>query len=114
MMFGTLALAYGFGSSERLAGAHGTAVSTTMLLTTALLYNAMRDIWRWPIVVALLVSGIFLLIDGAFFAANLLKLSNPTPWRVTLLDGRSRPAIAPLDQCSSDTRPPRARSSSRG
>jgi KUP system potassium uptake protein len=74
MMFGTLALAYGFGSSERLAGAYGTAVSTTMLLTTALLYNAMRDIWRWPIVVALLVSGLFLLIDGAFFAANLLKL----------------------------------------
>jgi KUP system potassium uptake protein len=45
-----------------------------MLLTTALLYNAMRNIWRWPILVALLVSGIFLLIDGAFFAANLLKL----------------------------------------
>jgi KUP system potassium uptake protein len=75
MMLGTLALAYGFGSSARLAGAYGTAVSTTMLLTTALLYNAMRDIWRWPIVVALLVSGIFLVIDGAFFGANLLKLS---------------------------------------
>jgi KUP system potassium uptake protein len=74
MMLGTLALTYGFGSSERLAGAYGTAVSTTMLLTTALLYNAMRDIWRWPMLVALLVSGIFLLIDGAFFAANLLKL----------------------------------------
>jgi KUP system potassium uptake protein len=74
MMLGTLALTYGFGSSERLAGAYGTAVSTTMLLTTALLYNAMRDIWRWPILVALLVSGIFMLIDGAFFAANLLKL----------------------------------------
>jgi KUP system potassium uptake protein len=74
MMLGTLALAYGFGSSERLAGAYGTAVSTTMLLTTALLYTAMRDIWRWPLLVALLVSGSFLLIDGAFFAANLLKL----------------------------------------
>jgi len=74
MMLGTLALTYGFGSSERLAGAYGTAVSTTMLLTTALLYNAMRDIWRWPMLVALLVSGIFLSVDGAFFAANLLKL----------------------------------------
>ena len=74
MMLGTLALTYGFGSSERLAGAYGTAVSTTMLLTTALLYNAMRNIWRWPMLVALLVSGVFLLIDGAFFAANLLKL----------------------------------------
>jgi KUP system potassium uptake protein len=74
MMLGTLALTYGFGSSDRLAGAYGTAVSTTMLLTTALLYNAMRDIWRWPRIAALLVSGAFLLVDIAFFAANLLKL----------------------------------------
>jgi KUP system potassium uptake protein len=74
MMLGTLALTYGFGSSDRLAAAYGTAVSTTMLLTTALLYNAMRDVWRWPAPVALLVSGAFLLVDLAFFAANLLKL----------------------------------------
>jgi KUP system potassium uptake protein len=74
MMLGTLALTYGFGSSERLAGAYGVAVSTTMLLTTALLYNAMRDIWRWPMLVALLLSGLFLSVDGAFFAANLLKV----------------------------------------
>jgi len=64
MMVGTLALTYGFGSSDRLAGAYGTAVSTTMLLTTALLYNAMRDIWRWPVAAALLASGSFLLIDA--------------------------------------------------
>jgi KUP system potassium uptake protein len=74
MMVGTLVLAWGFGSSDRLAGAYGTAVSTTMLLTTALLYNAMRDIWRWPIWVALGASGAFLTIDLAFFAANFLKL----------------------------------------
>ena len=74
MMFGTLILTFGFGSSDKLAGAYGTAVSTTMLLTTALLYNAMRDVWRWPVGVALLVSGFFLLIDWAFFAANLLKV----------------------------------------
>src|SRR5580704_14414946 len=74
MMLGTLALTWGFGSSARLAGAYGTAVATTMLLTTALLYNAMRDIWRWPMLVALLVSGFFLAIDAAFFTANLLKL----------------------------------------
>jgi KUP system potassium uptake protein len=74
MMLGTLALTWGFGSSAGLAGAYGTAVSTTMLLTTALLYSAMRDIWRWPLPVALLVAGIFLSVDSAFFAANLLKL----------------------------------------
>jgi KUP system potassium uptake protein len=74
MMFGTLALTWGFGSSEKLAGAYGTAVSTTMLLTTALLYNAMRDVWRWPVLPAVLVSGLFLIVDTGFFAANLLKL----------------------------------------
>jgi KUP system potassium uptake protein len=74
MMLGTLALTAAFGSSDKLAGAYGTAVSTTMLLTTALLYKAMRDIWRWPRLAALAASGGFLLVDVAFFAANLLKL----------------------------------------
>ena len=74
MMVCTLALTYGFGSSDRLAGAYGAAVSTTMLLTTALLYNVMREVWRWPLPVAALISGVFLLIDLGFFAANMLKL----------------------------------------
>jgi KUP system potassium uptake protein len=74
MMAATLALTFGFGSSDRLAGAYGTAVSTTMLLTTALLYNVMRDVWRWSLPVALAVSGVFVVIDVAFFAANMLKL----------------------------------------
>lgn len=74
MMAGTLALAFGFGSSSALAGAYGTAVSTTMLLTTALLFNVMRDVWRWPLAAAVAVAGLFLVIDLAFFGANLLKL----------------------------------------
>jgi KUP system potassium uptake protein len=74
MMVCTLFLTFSFGSSDALAGAYGTAVSTTMLLTTALLFNAMRDIWRWPMVVALAVSGGFLLVDLAFFGANLMKI----------------------------------------
>ncbi len=45
-----------------------------MWLTTALLYTAMREVWRWPAAVALLVAGVFLVIDLAFFGANLLKL----------------------------------------
>ena len=74
MMLGTLGVAAAFGTSDRLAGAYGTAVSTTMLLTTALLYNAMRDVWRWSVLPALFASGVFLLVDIAFFAANLLKV----------------------------------------
>ncbi len=76
MMLGTVGVAIGFGSSDRLAGAYGTAVSTTMLLTTGLLFIAMRRIWRWPLLLALLVGGLFLLVDGVFFAANLLKVAD--------------------------------------
>src|ERR1700687_1219662 len=74
MMFCTLAITVGFGSSDRLAGAYGTAVATTMLLTTALLYRVMRERWRWSAPSALAVSGAFLVVDIAFFSANLLKI----------------------------------------
>jgi KUP system potassium uptake protein len=74
MMVLTVALTVSFGSSDRLAGAYGTAVSTTMLLTTALLYNVMRERWRWPAALALATCGLFLAVDFAFFSANLFKI----------------------------------------
>jgi KUP system potassium uptake protein len=74
MMVLTVALTISFGSSDRLAGAYGTAVSTTMLLTTALLYNVMRERWHWPAGRALTASGLFLVVDFAFFAANFFKI----------------------------------------
>jgi KUP system potassium uptake protein len=76
MMIATVGTTMAFGSSDALAGAYGTAVSTTMLLTTFLLYTAMRNVWRWPLVVALGVGGIFVLIDAGFFSANLLKIAD--------------------------------------
>jgi KUP system potassium uptake protein len=76
MMVLTVALTVSFGSSDRLSGAYGTAVSTTMLLTTALLYNVMRERWRWPAGPALITSGLFLAVDFAFFAANLFKIQD--------------------------------------
>lgn len=75
MMIATVAIAIAFGSSDRLAGAYGTAVSTTMLLTTFLLYAAMRRIWRWSAAVSIGVAGVFLIVDSAFFYANLLKIA---------------------------------------
>jgi KUP system potassium uptake protein len=75
MMTFTIALTVAFGSSVRLAGAYGTAVSTTMLLTTVLLYRVMRDRWQWPAAMAIPICAIFLTVDLAFFAANLLKIA---------------------------------------
>ncbi len=70
----TLAITLAFRSSEHLAGAYGTAVSTTMMLTTLLLYRAMGKVWRWPAAVVWGVTGVFLVVDVSFFSANLLKL----------------------------------------
>jgi KUP system potassium uptake protein len=75
MMVCTLAIAIGFGSSDRLAGAYGTAVSTTMLATTVLLYNAMTKTWHWPALLAVGVAGVLLVVDVVFFGANLVKIA---------------------------------------
>jgi KUP system potassium uptake protein len=75
LMVATIATTVSFGSSDSLAGAYGTAVSTTMLLTTILLYRAMRDVWRWPLAVAIAVTGVFVIVDFSFFLANLLKIA---------------------------------------
>ena len=76
MMVFTLVLTVGFGSSARLAGAYGMAVSTTMLLTTALLFSYLRHVARWSVVAALAPVAVFLAIDVAFFCANLLKIAD--------------------------------------
>ena len=74
MMCFTIALTVGFGSSDRLAGAYGTAVSTTMVLTTILLYEVMRRRWRWSPARAIAIAGLLLAVDFAFFSANCCKI----------------------------------------
>jgi KUP system potassium uptake protein len=74
MAAATIAITLAFRSSDKLAGAYGTAVSTTMLLTTLLLYRAMHRIWKWPQPLVLLITGLFLIVDISFFTANLTKL----------------------------------------
>jgi KUP system potassium uptake protein len=47
LMVVTIALTIEFGKSDNLAAAYGIAVSATMLMTSALLLIAMREIWQW-------------------------------------------------------------------
>jgi len=75
LMLATLGLTIGFGKSDNLASAYGIAVSATMLLTTALLFIAMREIWGWTVVLAGAVAGAFFVVDASFFAANLAKVA---------------------------------------
>ncbi len=74
LMIVTLCLTIGFGKSDNLAAAYGIAVSATMLMTSVLLFIAMREIWNWPIWAAGAAAGLFVIIDTAFLAANLAKV----------------------------------------
>ena len=49
LMIATVGLTLGFGKSDNLAAAYGIAVSLTMLMTSALLFIAMREIWGWSL-----------------------------------------------------------------
>jgi KUP system potassium uptake protein len=75
LMVVTLGLTIGFGKSDNLAAAYGIAVSLTMLITSALLFIAMREIWGWNIAAAGAVAGVFVVVDASFFAANSMKLA---------------------------------------
>ena len=74
LMIVTVGLTIGFGKSDNLASAYGIAVSATMLMTSALLFIAMREIWAWSIFTAGAVAGAFLIVDASFFLANLIKI----------------------------------------
>ena len=73
-MIVTLGLTIGFGKSDNLAAAYGIAVSATMLMTSVLLFIAMREVWNWPIWTAGAVAALFIVIDASFLAANMAKV----------------------------------------
>ncbi|MEN3289471.1 MAG: system potassium uptake protein [Bradyrhizobium sp.] len=75
LMIVTLGLTISFRRSDNLASAYGIAVSLTMLMTSALLFIAMREIWHWSLLAAGAVAALFLTIDSAFFLANLSKIA---------------------------------------
>jgi KUP system potassium uptake protein len=70
----TIILVLEFGTSSNLAAAYGVAVTTTMVITSTLLYVVARDVWRWSWLRAGSLIAIFLTIDLAFWTANIVKL----------------------------------------
>ncbi len=74
LMMATVLIVVGFRSSTNLAAAYGIAVTMTMVITAILLYVVATERWHWSKPVAGLVTGVFLVIDSAFFGANLLKV----------------------------------------
>jgi KUP system potassium uptake protein len=74
LMLACIGLVVGFGSSSKLAAAYGIAVTTTMVITTLLFFVVARERWRWGWPRVLVVTGLFLVIDLAFWTANILKI----------------------------------------
>ncbi len=73
LLAGIVAAVIGFGSSTNLASAYGLSVSGTMLITTILTFFVLRYGWHYNMLLCVLSTGFFLLIDAAFFSANLVK-----------------------------------------
>jgi KUP system potassium uptake protein len=71
-----IAAVVGFGSSSRLAGAYGVAVTATMLVDTLLTFFVIRYMWNYPLVLCIFATAFFATIDIAFFSATLLKIAD--------------------------------------
>ena len=74
LLVGVLILVVTFRSSESLAAAYGIAVTGTFLCTCLLAAVVYRRQFNWPRYAALGVFGVFFVIDGLFFASNILKI----------------------------------------
>ena len=74
LMLASIGLVLGFQSSSRLAAAYGVAVTTDMVFTTLLFAVIAWRRWRWhPALVIAVVVGL-LVVDLAFWGANLPKI----------------------------------------
>ena len=67
-------LVLGFESSSNLAAAYGIAVTGTMFITACMLGVMTFAVWKWHPLLAALVTGAFLIIDGFYFASNITKI----------------------------------------
>jgi KUP system potassium uptake protein len=63
-----------FRSSSNLAAAYGIAVTLDMLITTILTFFVIRYGWKYPLALCIAATGIFFVVDLAFFSSNMLKL----------------------------------------
>ena len=114
LMIACILLVAGFRSSSNLAAAYGIAVTTTMVITTGLLFVVARERWKWRLSSTLLLVSLFLVVDLAFFGANVVKIAHGgwfplaiaatvftlmSTWKTgrKLLDTQLREGALPLD-----------------
>lgn len=69
-----IVLVVGFRASSNLASAYGIAVTGTMLITSIMLGVLMLYVWKWNRWLAGGLIGLFLIVDGTYFASNITKI----------------------------------------
>jgi KUP system potassium uptake protein len=74
LMVAAIGLVLAFKESSALAAAYGVAVTATMGITTALLAIVERERWHWSLIAVLSLTIPILIIDLAFFGANIVKV----------------------------------------
>ncbi|MBN9291551.1 MAG: potassium transporter Kup [Hyphomicrobium denitrificans] len=65
---------FAFRTSSNLAAAYGVSVTAAMVIDTLMAFFVIWKCWRWPLWRVALVVIPLLMIEQAFFSANLLKL----------------------------------------
>ena len=74
LLVGVLAVVVFFRSSSSLASAYGIAVTAAMVLDTCMAFFVIWKLWKWPLWRTLLLVVPLLLLEQAFFMANILKV----------------------------------------
>ncbi|MEZ4403949.1 MAG: potassium transporter Kup [Kofleriaceae bacterium] len=74
LMVACIAVVLGFGSSTKLAGAYGVAVTGTMAITSVLYFLVRTRLWKLPMWSSVLMLVVFLGIDLTFFSATMAKI----------------------------------------
>ncbi|MEQ5788789.1 potassium transporter Kup [Erythrobacter sp. NFXS35] len=74
LMIAVIVLVLTFQNSSNLAAAYGIAVTGAVTIDTLLMAVLLVGVWKWRWWYAAPVVVLFLIVDGAYFAANLIKV----------------------------------------
>ncbi|MEL1249996.1 potassium transporter Kup [Aurantiacibacter gilvus] len=74
LMCAVILLVLTFQNSSNLASAYGIAVTGAVTIDTLLMGVLFIGVWKWKKWIAIPVVVLFLIVDGAYFAANLTKV----------------------------------------
>jgi KUP system potassium uptake protein len=81
LWLGCLAVLFIFRESSAMEAAYGFFIVIAMLMTTTLVFGYLRFVRKWALWQVLPIIGLFLVVEGAYFVANAVKIAH-RPWFV--------------------------------